>query len=427
MTVGPVGRALGVTEQPNPPQTGPRHARDSRQADRAWWRDLVWTSLVIWALRVGVGIAAEKFTMLALPSGSSLTGGLANQYTVDATKGGGLAHGLLHWDAVYYLAIAHFGYPGGSGHLSPEAAFFPLYPLLISVVGHVVPFATHPYEVAALAVSWASLLVAIAGVMAIVREWTGSTDYADAAIAFAWFPASVFLIAGYPESLFVALVAWTLYFVTRERYLVAAVLAGVCSASRMEGALLIVVILWPVVTRRIPPLRGMALAVVAELGLLGYAAFCWVNYGSPIAFLHAEKYWNRRLTWPLHPVEAFLVSWAHGQQTIGSQTAVLALDSVLGLGAVAATIGFVWWAWGRRELLGGAAILTVLLTVLAISSGPSGRSPEAMGRFVMCIVPLYALVPVLLPRIPGGRSLLAASAGVALVAQTLFTLGYWFT
>jgi len=121
------------------------------------------------------------------------------------------------------------------------------------------------------------------------------------------------------------------------------------------------------------------------------------------------------------------VSWAHGQQTIGSQTAVLALDSVLGLGAVAATIGFVWWAWGRRELLGGAAILTVLLTVLAISSGPSGRSPEAMGRFVMCIVPLYALVPVLLPRIPGGRSLLAASAGVALVAQTLFTLGYWFT
>jgi len=82
----------------------------------------------------------------------------------------------------------------------------------------VVPFATHPYEVAALAVSWASLLVAIAGVMAVVREWTGSTDYADAAIAFAWFPASVFLIAGYPESLFVALVAWTLYFVTRERY-----------------------------------------------------------------------------------------------------------------------------------------------------------------------------------------------------------------
>jgi len=81
--------------------------------------------------------------------------------------------------------------------------------------------------------------------MAVVREWTGSTDYADAAIAFAWFPASVFLIAGYPESLFVALVAWTLYFVTRERYLVAAVLAGVCSASRMEGALLIVVILWP--------------------------------------------------------------------------------------------------------------------------------------------------------------------------------------
>jgi len=28
---------------------------------------------------------------------------------------------------------------------------------------------------------------------------------------------------------------------------------------------------------------------------------------------------------------------------------------------------------------------------------------------------------------PWGRSLLAASAGVALVAQTLFTLGYWFT
>jgi len=86
----------------------------------------------------------------------------------------------------------------------------------------------------------------------------------------------------------------------------------------------------------------------------------------------------------------------------------------------------VWWAWGRRELLGGVAILTVLLTVLAISSGPSGRSPEAMGRFVMCIVPLYAWSPCCSTD-PWGRSLLAASAGVALVAQTLFTLGYWFT
>jgi len=168
---------------------------------------------------------------------------------------------------VYYLAIAHFGYPGGSGHLSPEAAFFPLYPLLISVVGHVVPFATHPYEVAALAVSWASLLVAIAGVMAVVREWTGSTDYADAAIAFAWFPASVFLIAGYPSRC-----SWPWWRGRCTSSPESATWSPRCSpesarqphggrpADRgdpLAGG-----------DRRIPPLRGMALAVVAELGLL---------------------------------------------------------------------------------------------------------------------------------------------------------------
>ena len=73
------------------------------------------------------------------------------------------------------------------------------------------------------------------------------------------------------------------------------------------------------------------------------------------------------------------------------------------------------------------ALLAVALVLLDISSGPSGRSPEAMSRFVMTVVPLYILVPGIVRRLPSGRSWLVGSAMLAGFFQVLFSLGYWFT
>ncbi len=413
------------------PPTAVAEARDGGTAGAAdpatgRWRPLLVAALVVWVLRIGVGLAIEKFAMLVLPAGSSLTGTLAHLFTFEVDPGSGLIHGLMHWDARHYLYIAQHGYVGGTGHLSAYAAFFPLYPLLVGGVARVVPFGHHPYEVVAVVVSWLSLLAAIAGVMAVVRQWTGTDRYADAGMAFAWFPVSVFLMAGYPESLFVALVSWTLYFCSRDRMVLAAVLAGLASASRMEGALLVVVVVWPVVRGTMGWARVVVLALVSEAGLAAYGIFCWIHYGNPLAFAHAEKLWGRRLTLPFRPVEAFFHEWARGNAGTRSDIGVLALDAFLGLGALVATVVFVVWA-RRRPGLGGVTLFTVLLLLAASSTAPGGTSPEALGRFVMCIVPLYALVPVIVRRIPGSRSLLLASAAIAGCCQILFTLGYWLT
>jgi hypothetical protein len=389
------------------------------------WRPLLTAALVVWALRIGIGVVIEKFGMLVLPAGSSLTGKLAHQFTFQVDSGSGLVGGLMHWDAGYYLSIAQHGYIGGVGHLNSTAAFFPLYPLLVGIVARILPIGHHPYELAALVVSWLALLAAICGIMAVVRQWTGNERYVDAGIAFAWFPVSVFLMAGYTESLFVALVAWTLYFCARDQMVVAAVLAGLCSATRMQGALVVIVIIWPVFSGGMGWLRATVLGVVSEAGLIAYGIFCWVHYGSPLAFAHAEKFWGRTLTIPFRPVEVFIRGWARGALHTGNQTGALALDAFLGLGALVATVLFVVWAH-RRPGLGGVAVLTVLLLLEAASTTPNGV-PEAMGRYVMCIVPLYALVPVVVRRIPGSRAALMASAAIAGCCQILFTLGYWLT
>ena len=96
--------------------------------DPAWtaaltdaWRALWSSRLVIWACGAlavalwGIGPRADAFDPASLtrPFGAA---------------GDALAATLGRWDSVWYLAVAHDGYPGAGG---PRTAFFPLYPLLV--------------------------------------------------------------------------------------------------------------------------------------------------------------------------------------------------------------------------------------------------------------------------------------------------------
>lgn len=389
----------------------------------------------IWLVRVVTGLVLTKLAFLALPTGASL--GRGTSFTIDTItdptgKNHGLLTGLARWDAVHYLHIARFGYgsPAPGQHSTALAAFFPLYPMLIRFVTFFIPFGstTTRYRFAAVFVSCAALLAAVWALMFLVRLWTPGEDARDAALAFVWFPASVFLIAGYNESLFAALLAWALVAYAKERYVEAAILAGLCSATRSQGALLVLLIVWPLVTRKLPLVKGLALCVVAEAGVLAYMLYCQIQFGSALAFIDAEKFWHRKLTYPLHPVLWFVHGALRGQHFPSSQAAVFALSTVAALLAIAGCAALVVIASkGQIPIPWPPVILACALVLLDISSGPNGLSPEAIARFVMTVMPLYLLVPIVVRKLPSGRSWIMASAMVAGLFQVIFTLGYWFT
>ena len=138
----------------------------------------------------------------------------------------GVASGLLNWDGAHYLSIAEHGYVAVF-----DTPFFPLQPLLARPLAELVG-----YPNAVVAISWIALGFAVWGIFDLAGRLTTRRGAIAAALLFAWNPVSVFLVAGYAESLFVALTVWSLRFCLERRWVVAAVLAGAASAAEPQGA-----------------------------------------------------------------------------------------------------------------------------------------------------------------------------------------------
>jgi hypothetical protein len=84
-------------------------------------------------LRLGLWFAASRLLILAV-AGIALHVVPAGPYAVH----GKLVDWFRHWDADWYLSIVLCGY-SYDPHAQSNVAFFPLYPLLIRLVGEVVP------------------------------------------------------------------------------------------------------------------------------------------------------------------------------------------------------------------------------------------------------------------------------------------------
>ena len=336
--------------------------------------------------------------------------------------------GFFNWDAVHYQGVALHGYPPGSPTTSP---FFPLYPLLGRAVSFLPGFT---YERAALLVSWVALVAATAGVIRLANDVFPVSQAKRAGWFLCWFPASVFLIAGYAESLFIALSVWALVALYAKRPWTAAVLFALAGATRPEGALLaIAILIWAILETPRRYFRALALIVVAELGFVAFSFFQWVNFGHPLEFLLAQHDWNRETTWPLHTLLWSLTEIFEGHITgptgasaaAGNETAAFLIDDLAIVGAVGAFALLLYLGRRRRDFI-WLLLPSLLVLVGIVSNGPSGLSPESAVRYVMCLPPIY-LLPGLIKRESLWTALLLASASMAVVFQVVFNLGGWFT
>jgi len=146
--------------------------------------------------------------------------------------GSRLAEGLLgnwmHWDTVWYLEIAIFGYSPETGNI----IFPPLYPLLIRGLGLLL--GGH-YLLAALIVS----NVACVGFLILLYRLIAldfSPELARRTILYLLaFPTGFFLLAGYSEAVFLCLFVLALYAARQDRWGWAGAAAFLASLARLQG------------------------------------------------------------------------------------------------------------------------------------------------------------------------------------------------
>ena len=134
------------------------------------------------------------------------------------------------WDSVFFLRIAEHGYDHAS------AAFAPLYPALVSLVGHA--FFGH-YVLAGIAVSLAATLGSFVLLYRLAEERLGDAGAYRTVVYLAVFPMALFLQAVYSESLFLLLTLGAFALAERRRFGAAGVVAGLAILTRIAGVALL--------------------------------------------------------------------------------------------------------------------------------------------------------------------------------------------
>jgi Mannosyltransferase (PIG-V) len=252
-----------------------------------------------------VALALFTYATLLLHSGGS------GQAT---TSSPALASAWLQWDAKWYVQIAQAGYFNDQ-----SAGFFPLYPLLVHVVGMALG---GDHLMAALLVSNLGALGVFIGLALLAAHEFGSERTASYAVTMlAAYPLAFFLAAPYTEGLFIALVAFTLYGARTGRWRVAAACAFFAALTRPTGIILLAPLVWEYGRQSgwwsnwrsaeswrarlgaafIPRnwrQRGGALDALLIVGAVPaavalYMLFLGMRFGDPLHYVHAQqRYWN---------------------------------------------------------------------------------------------------------------------------------------
>ncbi len=205
------------------------------------------------------------------------------------------------WDACWYERIAAVGYPPRD----PSVAFFPLYPLLMRVVG--VPLGGH-LTLAGLVVSALAYIAAIVGLCRLVRRDFDVGVARRAALALSVFPSAFFLFAPYTEALFLALAVWVLDAARGGRWGLAALLALLVGLTRTQGCFLALPLAWEWWRSWRTGRAGVSAALVPPLPVAGLLLF--LAYSK--AATGGTTFQAQRANWgflPRPPWAAIAASW----------------------------------------------------------------------------------------------------------------------
>jgi Gpi18-like mannosyltransferase len=302
-------------------------------------------------------------------------------------------HRLLRWDSEWYKIIASEGYKydGDSGSYQ-TVVFYPLYPTLCRLVSEVfrIDLVDSMLLVANLAAAAAVLML-----FKLVRESFGEHVAFTTVAMISFFPASIFLSAGYTESLALLLMVSFFLAVARQRFLAAALLAGLAVATRSSGIVLCPVLLWELWRARTPRrflIEAVPLSIVATSGLWLYMIYLGVSFDHPMAFVEGQAAFHENTDMSTRLLSALTLE-PFGKINLADMSPA-GLDQWFTLLFIALIVGSSFSGISRGMTLFAAMLLA--LPYLTLTGGPAGFT--SMARFNIVSFPLFIVLALLTDR-----------------------------
>lgn len=299
-------------------------------------------------------------------------------------------HRLLRWDSEWYRIIASEGYKySGDPSQTQTVVFYPLYPAISRAVTETlrIDLIDSMLLVANLAAVTAVLLL-----FKLIRErFDDRTALATVALI-SFFPSSIFLSAGYTESLALLLMVAFFLAVAREWFLTAAILAGLAVATRSSGVVLFPVLLWELWRCR-PPKRflieAVPLSIIATSGLWLYILYLGYAFHHPMAFADGQAAFHENTTM-LARLFSALTLQPFGKINL-TDLSPAGLDQWFTL----IFIGLIGCArfCGISPGMTLFAAMLLALPYLTLCGGPAGFT--SMARFNIVSFPLFAVLALL--------------------------------
>lgn len=338
------------------------------------------------------------------------------------------------WDSVWFLRLAEHGYHSAT---DGSAAFFPLYPATVGLLGRV--FGGH-YVVAGIAVSLACTLGALAVLyrLALLKLGGDVAGARRAALYVSIFPMAVFLQAVYSEALFLLLCVGAFWLAERRRWLPAGGVVGLALLTRLWGVALLpslVLLAWRA------PDRKRALLCLLPAPVLFAAYPLWLNskVGDAFAFAHAQELWHRHVSHagPFGGIwQGLRAGWA-GLRTVVTGDRVHATWSgapdadpfhaaAVNLECLAFLVLFLLLAVVAWRRFGAAYGLFALVSLAIPLSLPSSRWPLlSLPRFGLVVFPLFLALAAVGERPRAHTAIVTVSCLLLGVVTVQWALWQW--
>ncbi len=332
------------------------------------------------------------------------------------------------WDSAWFLRIAEHGYGSAEG----TAAFYPLYPGLVALLGRIL--GGH-YLLAGLLLSLACCWGAFVLLYRLAEPQLGREGAGRAVLYLAIFPMALFLQAVYAESLYLLLVLAAFLAARRGSFLAAGAAAGLALLTRPAAVALapaLLLLAWRADDRR----GAVASLLVAPVIFAAYPLTLWRQLGDPWAFLHTERLWHRHAS-PAGPFggiwDGLVAGWQGLRQLASGSTEHVYRPlagaeplhvAAVNLEALGFLLGFLWLTWLAWRRLGAAYGLFAAASLAIPLSVPSERFPLlSLPRFGLVVFPFFLALAVVGERPRTHAAIVGASAlflGVAVVQWTLW-------
>ena len=311
------------------------------------------------------------------------------------------------WDAVHYLDIGIRGYQG------TDMAFFPLFPLLIALLGKVIG----NHLIAGMLISTAAFFFGLLFLYKLVEHEFERSVARRAIFYVSIFPTAVFFSAVYTESLFFMLTVASFYYMRERRWWPAGVIGLLAAMTRVEGVLLIVPFAMEWYLAYKTDLRRSFSSLLPigliPLGLCIYMAYLWVLNGDPLYFSHIQSHWNRHLAAPWTAVlnSFHKIATATSSQTVANQTLELVFTALM-IGVLIA---------GFRRLRPSYIAYMALSVLVPLCTS----SLMSMPRFALVLFPMFAILALWGARASVNNAIVAFSLPLLGLFTVLFADWYW--